>query len=183
MTEEKKMANTPVEVDDLYEEKVLLEWEAPERSYKKRDKDFWVTAVSILVLVAVILFFIKEFFLIIALGSILFLYYVMSTVPPEKVLIKITNRAVYFGEASYPWTILEKFWFGTSLNSTMINFGTLLKFPRAIAIVINPKDKDKIKEIVVKRIPMIESSPTLIDKITKYVGNKLPLEDREEGKK
>jgi hypothetical protein len=32
-----------------------------ERSYKKRDRDFWITAISILVLVSVILIFIKEF--------------------------------------------------------------------------------------------------------------------------
>lgn len=45
---------------DWNEEKVLFEWEAPERSYQKKDRDFWITAISILVLVSVILFFVKK---------------------------------------------------------------------------------------------------------------------------
>ena len=80
------------DIDDLKEERVLFEWMAPERAFQRRDRDFWITAIAILVLVAVILIFIKEFFLIIALGSILFLFYVLSTVPPENIKNKLTNR-------------------------------------------------------------------------------------------
>ena len=163
---------------DLNEEKVLLEWTAAERSFKKRDRDYWITAIAILVLVSVILVFIKEFFLIIALISMLFMYYVLSAVPPGQIKYKITNRGVYMGEVSYYWDILEKFWFKTSLNSEMVHFGTLLRFPRAISLVINAEDKDKIKEIAIKRVPMIENSPNFVDKLTKWFAEKLPLENR-----
>jgi len=94
---------------DLNEEKTLFEWEAPERSFQKRNKDFWITAIAILVLFSVVLFFIEEFFLIVALTSVLFLYYVLSTVPPQQIKNKITNRYVYFGEAKYLWEDLESF--------------------------------------------------------------------------
>jgi uncharacterized membrane protein YvbJ len=73
-TKQKQVGN---EFTDVNEERVLLEWTAAERAYKKRDRDYWVTAVAILILVSVILVFIKEFFLIMALVSLLFLYYVM----------------------------------------------------------------------------------------------------------
>jgi hypothetical protein len=168
---------------DLNEEKVLLEWTAAERSFKKRDRDYWITAIAILILVSVILVFIKEFFLIIALISLLFMFYVLSAVPPGQTKYKITNRGVYMGETSYFWNILEKFWFSTSLNSEMVNFGTVLRFPRAISLVINAGDKEKIKEIVVKRIPMIENSPNFVDKLTKWFAEKLPLENRTEAQK
>ena len=49
------------DIDDLKEERVLFEWMAPERAFQRRDRDFWITAIAILVLVAVILIFIKEF--------------------------------------------------------------------------------------------------------------------------
>jgi hypothetical protein len=164
--------------NNINEEKVLFEWEAAERSYQKRDRDFWITAISILVLVSVILIFIKEFFLILALVSVLFLYYVLSTVPPSKAKYKITNWGIYFGEARYAWDNFEKFWFGKSLGSDMINFGTVLRFPRSVSLVINPNDQEKLKEIVVKKIPLIENSPTFVDKLTKWAGERLPLEDR-----
>ena len=164
---------------DWNDEKVRFEWEASERSYKKRDKDFWITVISILVLTSVILFFVKEFFLIIALISALFLYYVLSTVPPEKIKYKITNRGIYFGETRYEWELLSRFWFGKSLDSEMIHFETNLRFPAQISLVINPEDKEKIKEIVVKKLPLIEESPKFVDKLTKKVISMVPLEKRE----
>jgi len=165
-------------IEDTNEEKVLCEWTAAERAFQKRDKDYWITAIAILVLVSVILIFIKEFFLIIALVSLLFLYYVLSAVPPGETKYKVTNRGVYMGETVYYWDILEKFWFSNSQSSEMINFGTVLRFPRAITLVINEKDKEKLKELVIKKIPMIENSPNFVDKLTKWFANRLPLENR-----
>ena len=163
---------------DLNEEKTLIEWVAAERAFQKREKDFWITAIAILVLVAVIFIFIKEFFLVIALGSLLFLFYVLSTVPPEKIKYRITNRGVYFGETHYYWDVLEKFWFAPSLSTEMIHFGTILRFPTAVSLVINPEDKEKLKEIVVKKIPLIENAPNFVDKLTKWFADRLPLESR-----
>jgi hypothetical protein len=168
--------------EEINEEKSLFEWNAPERAFQKRDRDFWITAIAILVLVSVILFFIKEMFLIIALGSVLFLYYVLSTVPPESCRYKITNRGLYFGEVFYPWNLVSRFWFKTSLSSQLIEFETNLRFPRQISLVINSGDQDTLKKIILKRLPMIESSPTFVDKLTKWFSERLPLENREKTK-
>ncbi|HWS48689.1 MAG TPA: hypothetical protein VN174_01395 [Candidatus Methanoperedens sp.] len=169
--------------NDLHEEKVLYEWEAAERAYQKKDKDFWVTAVAILILVSVILIFIKEFFLIMSLISVLFLFYALSSVPPGTIKNKLTNRGLYFGELKYEWKDLKKFWFKKSMSSDTINFATDLRFPRLITLVVNPKDINHLKEIVVKKIPMLETSPTFVDRLTKWFADRLPLEDREGTKK
>jgi len=176
--QESVMANSQNDAD-WNDEKVRFEWEAAERSYKNRDRDFWITVISILVLTSVILFFVKEFFLIVALVSALFLYYVLSTVPPENIKYKITNRGVYFGETRYEWDLLSRFWFAKSLDSEMIHFETILRFPRQISLVIKAEDKDKIKEIVVKKLPLIDESPNFVDKLTKKMVKMVPLEKRE----
>ncbi|MFZ2152721.1 MAG: hypothetical protein WAV41_01535 [Microgenomates group bacterium] len=175
----KKLDPIDSQIEDVNEEKVLFEWIAPERAFQRREKDFWITAVAILVLVAVIFIFIKEFFLVIALGSLLFLFYVLSTVPPENIKYKITNRGVYFGEAHYYWDTLEKFWFQKNLSTEMIHFGTILKFPRTVSLVIKAADKEKLQEIVVKLIPLVENPPNSVDKITNWFSARLPLEDRQ----
>lgn len=164
--------------EDVSEERVLWEWTAAERAFQKKDRDYWITAIAILVLVSVILIFIKEFYLIIALASLLFMYYVLSAVPPGEIKYKITNRGVYMGETVYYWNVLEKFWFSNSLSSEMINFGTVLRFPRAITMVIKAEDKEKLKELIKKRIPLIENSPNFVDKLTKWFADRLPLENR-----
>lgn len=165
--------------EELSEEKVLMEWEAAERSFQRRDRDFWITAIAILALVSVIFIFIKEFFLVVALGSVLFLYYVLSTVPPGRVTNKITNKGIYFGELRYPWELLERFWFKNSLSSDLLMLETRLKFPRQISLVIPAESREKIKGIVSKRVPLLESSPGFVDKLTKWFGDRLPLEDKE----
>ncbi len=166
------------EIFDQEEEHVLFSWTAPERSFQRRDRDFWITAVSILVLLSVILIFIKEFFLVMALFSVLFLYYVLSTVEPDTIQNQITNKGLYFGEMRYLWEILERFWFKKSLSNQMVFFETNLKFPRQIALVINPQDQEKIKEILKKRLPSFEDPPSFVDKLTKWFGERLPLEKR-----
>jgi hypothetical protein len=178
--EEKKVYPTEEIIDDGMEEKVLMVWEAAERAFKRRDRDFWITAIAILVLVGVIFIMIKEFFLVIALASILFLAYVLSTVPPENVVCKITNRGIYFGDSHYGWDLLERFWFKKSLDSDAVFFETRLRFPRQVSMIIDKSNEEKIKEIVAKRIPMMESSPSTIDKLTNWFAQRLPLEDRKE---
>jgi len=164
---------------DPSEEKTVFEWEAAERAFKKRDKDFWITAISILVIVGIILFLIGENMLIVALCSVLFLYYVLSTVPPENIRYKITNRGLYFGELKYIWDDLERFWFKNSLDSEMMFIETKLRFPRQISFVINPTDKDILLDIVKRKIPLIESPPSSMDKTIKWFGDHLPLEKRQ----
>jgi len=165
-------------LQDINEEKVLFEWDAPERSFQRRDRDFWITAIAILVLVSIILFFVNEFPLILSLIAVMFLYYALSTVPPGIVHNKLTNRGIYFGELPYEWSTLRRFWFKKSLSSLTIAFETHLRFPRQVTLVIDEKDQEKIKEIVLKIIPMLEESPTLVDKITKWFADRLPLEDK-----
>lgn len=165
--------------EELNEEKTLLEWTAPERTFQRRDRDFWITAIAILAIVSVIFIFIKEFFLVVALFSVLFLYYTLSTVPPQNIKSKITNKAIYFGEARYPWDILERFWFKKSLGHQQILFETRLKFPRQLNFIIDPVDEEKIKQIVIKRLPMFETSPNTVDRLTRWFADRLPLENRE----
>src|SRR4030043_375499 len=170
MTDEEKAQSVKItNPEELNEEKFLFEWEAPERTFQRRDRDFWITAIAILALVSVIFIFIKEFFLVIALGSVLFLYYVLSTVPPGNVKNKISNRGIYFGEARYGWDILERFWFKKSLSYELLLIETRLKFPRQISLVINPADKERIKGIITKRITRLEDSPSTVDKLAKGV--------------
>ena len=163
---------------DLNEEKVLFEWESSERPFKRRNKEFWITAIIILTLVSIIFLFIKEFFLVIALFSVLFLYYVLATIPPRTILNKITNRGVYYGDLRYEWTLLRRFWFGKSLDSKMIYFETHLRFPRQLAMVIADKDFDKIKEVTVRRIPLLEESPNMLDKANIWFTKKFPLDGK-----
>jgi predicted DNA-binding transcriptional regulator len=175
----KKLSSVDKILKNTNEETTLYEWTAAERAFKKRDKDFWITAISILVLFSVVLVFLGEFLLIMALVSILFLYYVLSTVPPQEIKYKITNWGVHFGDSKYDWNILLRFWFRKSLDTELLEFETNLRIPRQISFVINQADEEMIKGILLKKLPLVESSPNFIDKTTKWWNDKMPWEKRD----
>jgi hypothetical protein len=63
-----------------------------------------------------------------------------------------------------------------------LNIETKMRFPRQVLIVIDPADKEEIKKIIVKRIPLIDDSPKLVDKIGAWFSKKFPLETKNEKK-
>jgi len=176
MVKQKKIKSD--EFSNTNEEREIFSWEAPERSLKRRDKDFWITALSIYFLTSIILIFAKETFLVFAIGAAIFLYYALSTVEPKIIINKITNRGVYFGSIFYDWRDLASFWFGKLADRQSIFFETYLRFPRQISLIIDLKDQNKLKELVVKKIPLVKQEPTFIDKASKWLMEKLPLEDK-----
>lgn len=169
----------PLEVLPLREEKVLTTWTAPERTFKTRDKEFWVTAIAILILVSVILFFVKEFFLILALMSLIFLYYVLSTVPPGNIRNKITTKGVYIGSTHcYNWDFLTRYWFKTQFDQTILSLETRVNFPRVIPLIVPSKHQKQIEKIMNKYLPYEESPPGFVDKLTAWTLKRLPLENK-----
>jgi hypothetical protein len=169
----------PLEVLPVREEKTLFTWTAPERAFKTRDKEFWVTAIAILVLVSIILFFVKEFFLILALMALIFLYYVLSTVPPENVQHKLTTKGVYVGSTHrYDWDFLKRYWFKSQFDQTLLSIEARAGFPSVIALIVPTKDQEEIQKVMNKHLPYEESPPGFVDKLTAWTIKRLPLEDK-----
>lgn len=167
----------PLEVLAVKEEKILFEWEALERPYQKKDKEFWTTVLSILGLVSLILFFVKEWFLIAALFAIAFLYYVLTTVPPQKGKYKISTRGVYISQSQrFDWEVLRRFWFDEKWGHKVMHIETWMNFPRIISLVVTAEDEKKLLETIKKYIPQEQSSPNSLDKFSAWLTKKFPLE-------
>jgi len=169
----------PLEVLPVKEEKILFEWEALERPYQRKDREFWTTVLSILGLVCLILFFVKEWFLIAALIALVFLYYVLTTVPPQRAKYKITTKGVYITPSQkIDWDLLRRFWFDQKWGHDLLHFETWLNFPRVVSFVVSSKDKKKIVEILKKHLPQEKSAPNFLDKFSSWLTKKFPLESK-----
>src|SRR4030042_6030893 len=92
-------------------QEVYLSWSSPSRLFKKRDKEYFTNIGAIVFLLVVILVFAREFMLIAAVVSIVFLVYVLSTVPPEDVEHSITNLGIDSAGHFYRWEEIADFWF------------------------------------------------------------------------
>src|SRR5690349_13799561 len=79
---------------DRNEEKLLAEWVATSRPYKKRDREYYTTIGIIVFLLSLILFFAGQFLFIAVLISLAFVSYVLAAIPPENVHNAITTFGI-----------------------------------------------------------------------------------------
>lgn len=157
----------------LLKEKDLITWIAPARPFKRRDKQFYLTTVSIAGIVCLILFLAEGAMPVILIISLIFLYYVMSTVEPENIEYKITNKGVKVLGSRTDWVNLGRFWFGKRNDSDLLVFETNF-LPNRMELVIKPENKDEIKKIISDYLVFEEISPSNLDKAIDWFSKKLP---------
>lgn len=156
-------------------EEVYLSWTSPSRLFKKRDREYFTNIGAIVVLLTIILVFAREFVLIAAVLSIVFLIYVLSTVPPEEVAHRITNLGIESAGHFYRWEELAEFWFEQQWGQTMMELRPYFA-PRVI-ILLGNQDRAKVRESVARHIPFREQpEKTWVDNAARWLTEKIPLE-------
>ncbi|OGG11726.1 hypothetical protein A2Z00_01310 [Candidatus Gottesmanbacteria bacterium RBG_13_45_10] len=156
-------------------QEVYLSWSSPSRLFKKRDKEYFTNIGAIVFLLVVILVFAREFMLIAAVVSIVFLVYVLSTVPPEDVEHSITNLGIDSAGHFYRWEEIADFWFEEQWGQVLIVVRPFLG-PRVI-ILLGHEDKAKAREAIAKHIPFRDKpEKNWVDNAASWVTKKIPLE-------
>lgn len=156
-------------------EETYLRWSSPSRTFKKRDKEFFTNIGAIVFLLMVILVFAREFGLIAAVLSIVFFVYVVSTVPPEEIEHRITNRGIESGDHYYRWEELVEFWFEEQWGQVKMVIRPVLG--SLIIILLGGEEKQKIRDLVTKHIPYREQpQKTWVESAATWLSNKVPLE-------
>jgi len=154
-------------------EKDLIIWIAPARPFKRRDKQFYLTTVSIAGIVCLILFLAEGAMPVILIVSLIFLYYVMSTVAPEDIEYKITNKGVKVGGRTTNWQSLGRFWFGKRYDSDLLIFETSV-LPNRMELVIKSDVKEEVRKNLKEYLIEEEISPSKLDKAIDWFSSKLP---------
>jgi len=173
---EKVEAKPVEEVKNLVELKSLLKWQAPVRPFKKRDREYYTTIAAIVFLLAVILLFLKEWLLIAVMVALMFVAYVLATVPPEKVEHEITTRGVVTGGKTYKWKDLRSFWFSKKWKEIILHVETKLNFPGRLMMLLGGVEEKRVKEILQKQMEYEVPEETFMDRSAKWLQKKVPLE-------
>ena len=158
------------------EMKSLLKWQAAERPFKKRDREFFTTIAAIAVLLAVIFLFIKEWMAIGVITSLVFVGYVLATVEPEKTEHEITTRGVITGGKLYRWEELRSFWFSNKWKDKLLNIETRLRFPGRLVMLLGGRTKAEIKKVLEKHVQFEVPEETFMDRSAQWLQDKVPLE-------
>lgn len=137
--------------------KTLLSWEAPARPFRKKDRSYYTTIATLLILVVLIVFFwLKDFLLIGTLLSLGFVTYVLAFVPPHNIKYRVSTQGITIGEDFYFWHFLDAFWFKEKENYKILIIQTRVRFPGQLMLVLDGQDEEKVKKIVARFLPFVE---------------------------
>ena len=154
-------------------EKELLTWTAPARPFKRRDKEFYITLIAIAGIVGLVLFLIEGFMPVVLIASLVFLFYVLSTVEPENIEYKVTNKGIKVVDKRTEWGVLIRFWFSRRFDNELLIIETL-GIPGRMELVINAGDKEAIKKALTPYLPEEEAPPSYLDKAANWFAGRLP---------
>ncbi len=154
-------------------ERDLISWIAPARPFSTRSRQFYVTIFAIAGIVGLILFLAEGIMPVLLITALVFLYYVLSTVPPGNIEYKITTRGVKVADKLIDWRTLIRFWFVRRLEQEVLVLDTIT-IPGRIEIVIDPELKENIKKEASAYIPFEEMPASGLDKVVDWFSKKLP---------
>jgi hypothetical protein len=154
-------------------EKELFAWTAAARPFKRRDREFWVSVIAIAAVVSLVLFLVEGFMPVVLIISLVFLFYVLNTVEPEKINYQITTRGVKFAGRQTPWEVIGRHWFTRRYDSQILvlELGVL---PGRLEMVIDPGDKEKISTALSDYSLAEEIPPSNLDRAANWFAKKLP---------
>lgn len=159
-------------------EKTLLEWTSASRPYKIRSREFYTTILSLAFLLGVILLLLKEFLLIGVIMAFAFLSYVLSTHKPDDATHKLTSLGIRTDNKLYPWVELTHFWLKKEWDQEVVIVKTLTALPGVILLVVDPAKREEIVKSIGTYLPLHVPSDSFVDKASKWLGNKIPLESK-----
>lgn len=160
----------------MEEEKILIEWKAPERLYKTRGKEFFTTVGAFVFLLSIIALFFKEILLMFTIWAFAFVAIAMSKTKPAVVDYALTTRGLKIGNNKYRFNELVRFWLEEKSGTTVMYVDTFRPFPGRLALILDKTVESKIKTILVKKIPYDKPEDTFVDKAGKWLQEKVPLE-------
>lgn len=156
--------------------KTLLTWEAPERPFKKRGREYFTTAGAIVFLLALIMLFLQEWLLIIVMIALVFVSYIMATVEPRLVKHEITNKGIVTGGRRYQWQDLGRFWFSEKWEQKMLNIESFAGLPSRLTALLGELKPDQVKKILSDYLPYEEPEKTWVEQSSEWVSRRVPLE-------
>lgn len=164
---------------DRNEERLVLEWDAPSRPFKQRNREYYTTIAIIVFLLCLILFFAGQFLVIAVVLSLGFVSYVLASVPPDLIHISITTFGVHAGDQVFYWQELGRFWFSKKYGADLLHIETSRALPAQLTLLLGDKSLDEVKKSMLKYSVFEKPRPTWIDNAAKWMQDKFPLEKEE----
>jgi hypothetical protein len=156
-------------------EQLILEWQAPSRPFRKRNRQYYVTSGMIVFLLVLILLALNQFLPIAVVFGISFFAYVLSAVPPEMVNNQITTYGIHTDQNFYYWEEMGRFWFETAAKHRLLRI-EVNRFPNQLTLLLGELTEEDLSEILSQVLLQEQPPKTPIEKAAKWLQDVIPLD-------
>jgi hypothetical protein len=157
----------------------IIEWSAPGRPFKKRTKQYFLTAILIMLLVEIILFLFSQYILMVVVVSLVFVGFSLELIPPKDFNYRISTEGIQVEDKFFLWQELYDFYFRKSDDTETLHIRTQAYIPGELIITLGPVSKNDIRLALLPFLPYREYvKPTFIDKASSWLSRNFPLENK-----
>lgn len=178
MTAKKTATPQPEQEESYYPEvKTLLEWKAPGRPFRKRQKSYFATSLLIMFFLEIILFLFSQYMLMLVVVSFVFVAFALAIVPPHDFNYRLSTEGIFVEDHFFIWSELYDFYFKKRDGQDILYIHTHAFIPGILTITLADVSVEKIKKILLNFLPFREYvHPTFMERAGEWLNKTFPLE-------
>lgn len=156
-------------------EEALLEWIAPSRPFKKPKRSFFVNLTVVCLLICLIFLFANQFLVSAVVIALLFMIYVLNSIPPRDVRHTLTTYGIRYEDELYYWEELGRFWITQSKGQNIVNI-EVGRMPYRLSMLLGEIPVDDMT-IILSEVLLNEAPPlTQFERWGEWLKQKVPLD-------
>lgn len=164
---------------DSHEVVTIFEWSAPGRPFKKRTKQYFLTALLLMLFVEIILFLFSQYVLMFVVVSLVFVTFALESVPPKDFNYRISTQGFQIEDRFFLWQELYDFYFRKRDETETLHIRTEAYIPGELIITLGKDNKDEVKQALLPFLPFREYvKPTFVDKAADWLSKNFPMENK-----
>jgi hypothetical protein len=155
----------------------ILTWTAPIRSYRKRQRQYFVNIFFIVLALEIILVLFSQYLLMFVVLSLAFLVYALAVTPPGEVHYKISTEGLSIADHFYLWQELYDFYFKERHHMTTLHVRTQSFLPGELIMLLGDTSKEELKEALIPFLPFREYvKPEFTERAGDWLSKTFPLD-------
>lgn len=165
------------ESDFSHQMKVLLEWTAQGRPFRKKSKMYFSTSLLILFFVEILLFLFNQYSLMLVVLSLVFVAFALSIVEPHNFHYRVSTEGVFVEDSFFIWHELYDFYFKKVNGVDVLHIRTKAFMPGEVLLTLGDLSEEKVKGIVLQFLPFREFvKSNFVEKLANWLSKTFPLE-------
>ncbi len=136
-----------------------LSWEAWEFKHYPKNPGWYVTLISIAILVVAFFVIVQnDIFAAVSVGLIAVIIILFSRQTPQRVQIELNSKGVKLDTLSYPYKQLKYFWVVNNPRHQTINFHTTAFVNNTLILELEGQDPEIAREFLLQYLPEHEAT-------------------------